>query len=64
MLGIWAAAIPDALSPEQIGATSAGPRPDDTAFQAVLAQPDSMRMTRRSPGPAESRPPRLARSRF
>jgi NAD(P)-dependent dehydrogenase (short-subunit alcohol dehydrogenase family) len=53
VLGIWAAGIPDALSPEKIAAASAGPRLDDTAFQAVLVQLDSMRMTRRSPGLAE-----------
>jgi NAD(P)-dependent dehydrogenase (short-subunit alcohol dehydrogenase family) len=53
VLGIWAAGIPDALSPEKIAAASAGPRLDDTAFQAVLAQLDSLRITRRSPGLAE-----------
>ena len=52
-VGIWAAGIPDSLSPEKIAATSGGTRLDDTAFQAVLAQLDSMRMTRRSPGLAE-----------
>jgi NAD(P)-dependent dehydrogenase (short-subunit alcohol dehydrogenase family) len=53
VLGIWAAGIPDALSPEKIAATSAGPPLDETAFQAVLVRLDSMRMTGRSPGLAE-----------
>jgi NAD(P)-dependent dehydrogenase (short-subunit alcohol dehydrogenase family) len=53
VLGIWAAGIPDSLSPEKLAAVSGGPRLDDTAFQAVLAQLDAMRMTRRSPGLAE-----------
>jgi NAD(P)-dependent dehydrogenase (short-subunit alcohol dehydrogenase family) len=51
-LGIWAAGIPDTLSPEKIAAVS-GARIDDAAFQGILANLDSMRMTRRSPRLAE-----------
>jgi len=52
-VGIWAAGIPDTLSPEKIAAASGGTRIDDAAFQGILGTLDSMRMTRRSPRLAE-----------
>ncbi len=47
-LGIWAAGIPDTLSPEKLGGTNSALK-DPAAFQGVLDQLDALRMTRRSP---------------
>lgn len=49
VLGIWAAGIPETLSPEKIGAVNGNLPLDDDAFQGLLAHLDEMRLVRRSP---------------
>ncbi|HJP76500.1 MAG TPA: SDR family oxidoreductase [Pseudonocardiaceae bacterium] len=47
-VGIWAAGVPDTLSPEKIGAVN-GALMDETMFQGVLDRLDSLRTLPRSP---------------
>ena len=49
VLGIWAAGVPETLSPEKLGAVNSGMQLDEAAFQGLLGQLDQMRMLRRSP---------------
>lgn len=49
VLGIWAAGVPETLSPEKLAAVNNGMRLDDAAFQGLLSQLDQMRMLRKSP---------------
>jgi NAD(P)-dependent dehydrogenase (short-subunit alcohol dehydrogenase family) len=49
VLGLWAAGIPDTLSPAKLAAVNGDLRLDDVLFQRLLAQLDQMRMTRHSP---------------
>jgi NAD(P)-dependent dehydrogenase (short-subunit alcohol dehydrogenase family) len=52
VLGIWAAGVPDTLTPEKLAAAGAGLL-DDGAMQALHDQLDGMRILRRSPRLAE-----------
>ena len=49
VLGIWAAGVPETLSPEKLAAVNNGMQLDDAAFQGLLSQLDQMRMLRKSP---------------
>jgi NAD(P)-dependent dehydrogenase (short-subunit alcohol dehydrogenase family) len=49
VLGIWAAGIPETLSPEKLAAVNNGMQLDDAAFQGLLSQLDQMRMLRKAP---------------
>lgn len=49
VLGIWAAGIPDSLSPEKLASVNSNLQLDDAAFQGLLGSLDQMRMLRRSP---------------
>lgn len=49
VVGLWAAGIPDTLSPARLAATNSNLRLDEAAFQGILDHLDGMRMLRRSP---------------
>jgi NAD(P)-dependent dehydrogenase (short-subunit alcohol dehydrogenase family) len=51
--GLWAAGIPQTLSPAKLAATNSALHLDDAAFQGLLDQLAGMRMLRRSPTLAE-----------
>ncbi|MGH3088488.1 MAG: SDR family NAD(P)-dependent oxidoreductase [Rubrobacteraceae bacterium] len=53
VVGIWAAGIPDTLSPEKLWTANHNLDLDEEAFQGLLQNLDQMRMTRRSPRLAE-----------
>ena len=50
VLGIWAAGIPDTLSPEKLWTTDHNLDLDEESFQGLLDSLDEMRMLPRSPG--------------
>lgn len=50
VLGLWAAGIPETLSPERLAAVDSNLQLDEAAFQGILDHLASMRMLRRSPG--------------
>jgi enoyl-[acyl-carrier-protein] reductase (NADH) len=52
VLGMWAAGVPDTLTPEKLAAAGAGLL-DEGAMQALHDQLDGMRILRRSPRLAE-----------
>jgi len=49
VLGIWAAGIPETMSPQRLAAVNRDLQLDDAAFQGLLQGLDEMRMLRRSP---------------
>jgi NAD(P)-dependent dehydrogenase (short-subunit alcohol dehydrogenase family) len=49
VLGIWAAGVPDTLSPEKLASVNSDLHLDEAAFQGLLDHLDGMRMLRRSP---------------
>lgn len=49
VLGIWAAGVPETLSPEKLAAVNSSMEMDEEAFQGLLDRLDEMRMLRRSP---------------
>jgi NAD(P)-dependent dehydrogenase (short-subunit alcohol dehydrogenase family) len=53
VVGLWAAGIPETLSPERLAAVNRNLHLDDAAFQGLLGQLAQMRMLRRSPQLAE-----------
>jgi len=53
VVGMWAAGIPDTLTPEKVGAVNADMKLNEATLQALLAQLATLRMTRRSPVLAE-----------
>ncbi|GAA0366753.1 SDR family oxidoreductase [Microbispora corallina] len=50
VLGLWAAGVPETLSPEKLAAVNGGLALDEAAFRGLLGNLASMRMLRRSPG--------------
>jgi NAD(P)-dependent dehydrogenase (short-subunit alcohol dehydrogenase family) len=53
VLGIWAAGVPETLTPAKLAAVNAELQLDDAALQGLLAQLDQLRLLRRSPRLAE-----------
>lgn len=53
VLGIWAAGVPETLTPAKLAAVNADLQLDDAALQGLLAQLDQLRLLRRSPRLAE-----------
>ncbi|MER6945257.1 SDR family oxidoreductase [Nonomuraea sp. NPDC000554] len=49
VLGIYTAGVPESLAPEKLAAVNSEMVLDEAALQGLIAQLDSMRMTRRSP---------------
>ena len=49
VVGLWAAGVPDTMSPEKLASVNSDLQLDDAAFQGLLARLDEMRMLRRSP---------------
>ncbi|ETK33738.1 SDR family NAD(P)-dependent oxidoreductase [Microbispora sp. ATCC PTA-5024] len=49
VLGLWAAGVPETLSPEKLAAVNGGLALDEVAFRGLLDNLASMRMLRRSP---------------
>jgi NAD(P)-dependent dehydrogenase (short-subunit alcohol dehydrogenase family) len=53
VLGVWVAGIPETMTPEALARVNSGLPLDEAAIQGLLAQLDSMRITRRSPSLAD-----------
>jgi NAD(P)-dependent dehydrogenase (short-subunit alcohol dehydrogenase family) len=53
VLGLWAAGVPETLTPEKLAAVNGDMRLDDAALQGLLDRLAEMRILRRSPRLAE-----------